>query len=172
MKLRIGDAIYLQKYDVAFLVHELGTFPGSIINEVFSCGTMFFMNGGTDSFKFSYKFEEPENIEWLMAQDYIPDFEILNGQTISELKKIVDALSKRGRKISAEFTDMPLDYQKEHISQFKMEQNLVAFKQVSYENMIDYLRGKAEFTFPNGYRPVKPETKKKGWFFGLIGAHK
>jgi len=172
MKLKIGDAVYLQKTDVAFLIYEVGAFPGSFIDELFSGRDMFFINGGIDSLKFSLRFEEPENVEWLMAQDYIPDFEILNGQTISELKKIVDALSNRSREISTEFTDMPLDYQKEHIGQFKMEQSLVAFKQVSYEKMIDYLRGKAEFTFPNGYRPVKPETKKKGWFFGLFGARK
>lgn len=35
MKLKIGDKVYLQKYEFAHIMHELNGFPGGILDETF-----------------------------------------------------------------------------------------------------------------------------------------
>ncbi len=95
MKLRIGNKVYLQKYDVVFITRELSSFPMSLFDEVFRDEAPFIMMNFEDGLRFACVFEDSKNVEWLMAQDYFVDFEQYKEMPASELKALRTRLEER-----------------------------------------------------------------------------
>lgn len=183
MKLKIGNVVFLQKYDVARLIgpcDDCGPreMPRTLIDEIFCGGDeVFFMNGGPDGLRFDVKLTEPENVEWVMNQDYIPDFEKLENCSIEELEKMAAETEKRARAVADDFNNRDIEYRKEHIEEISEVCRKSASAQVGYNFMISYLSGVREFGFPKGYKPSRkvPITseatneKKPGFFSRLVG---
>lgn len=153
MKLKIGEKVYLQKYDAKYLLGHLGIFPENLYSEIFSQNDgVFFMNAGTDAMSFTIVFEDQENVDWLMAQDFIPDFEELSKESVEDLQRTHDGLAAATISEMESFNDMPSDYREKHFREKQNDFSFRGFKSFSISMMIDYLNGKAKFTFPKEYR--------------------
>lgn len=59
MKIRIDDIVYLQKYEVTYIMHEVDNVPGSVLKECFGGGEdgCFFMRDLGDGFRFDCAFK-------------------------------------------------------------------------------------------------------------------
>ena len=156
MKLKIGDEMYLQKYDVAYIIHELNVFPDTIMQEMLcGDGDMFFiMNGVKDAMKFSIAFKRPENIKWLLEQDYLLDYEGYKKKSVSELETLYQSLKAVYFASMEEFGDD--EYEDEADSFEKLGHKIASLKY-----LIDMNKGELCFTFPDGYRDDSSEEKQK-----------
>lgn len=178
MKLKIRDKVYLQKYEVARLLGVMGNcdsvkLPSTLVNEIFAGGdAVFFMNGGPDGLSFDVVVEEPENVEWVMAQDYILDFERFKDYSIEDLEKLAAETEERGRATAQDFNSQSYEYRREHHEEMSELMRKTASAQVGYHFMVAYLAGEREFIFPKGYKPANkasvPETTKKPGLLGRV----
>ena len=96
MKVKVGENVYLSKYEVAHIMHDLNSFPATIIGEVFGNGksSFFFISGPTDAFRFESVFKNPASVKWLMGQDWIVDYDEYSEMPLPSLR-LSSSASKR-----------------------------------------------------------------------------
>ena len=94
MKIKIGDTIYLQKYDVAYILDNLNNFPTSLLQDIFDNNekNFFFISNFNDSLRFDYIFKEPANTKWIMEQNWFINYDTYIKRTIIELKNQASCL--------------------------------------------------------------------------------
>lgn len=156
MKIKIGDKVYLQKYDVAHILHELSEFPGSVLDESFNGGDeMFFMSGPTDGYRFECLFEKPESVEWLTEQDWIVDYDEYAKMPVAELEELLERLEAELSSSIKEFNDKDESYRRRHYEEASDKFSKAQYKNSSLNDLIMFRKGKAKFTFPNGYQGIK-----------------
>lgn len=88
MKKSIGNAIYIQKYDLYKITTELSSVPSSFAEEAKNQVVYYHLCDEHDMQQFSCAFRRPENIQWLMEQDWILDYDQCNKKSIQELRAL------------------------------------------------------------------------------------
>lgn len=160
MKLKVGECVYLQKYEIAHITHDLNSFPAGIFDELFSGDgepRIFFMNGREDGFRFDCIFKNPQTVKWLMDQDWIVDYDEYAEMPVSKLEALIKRLdTERSIKIN-EFNAKNEGYRKEHYAKASEEFNQSGHKIFSLECILRAHKGKVKFTFPNEYQHTKEE---------------
>lgn len=180
MKIKIGDKVYLQKYEVYHLLHDLNGFPSSILNETFGNeDRSFFMNGPTDGFWFECVYKKPENVRWLMKQDWIVDYDEYAEMSIAELEALQERLKAEGLAGVNEFNARDEAYRKAHIDEENDKFSKLGHKIASLWNLIVFLKGEVKFVFPDEYHGKTTVTvisdatgtlkRKPGFFARLFG---
>ena len=172
VKIKIDQKVYLQKYDVAYIVHELNFIQASIIEEIFGSGKPFIMNGPVDGYAFKCVFENPENVRWLMEQDWIVDYNQYKDKSPEEMLSICEKVVEDGTAEVKEFNARDANYREEHFLEYKAKFDNLEHEVRSLEIMLDYLKNKVEFIFPeetNDHRNTSKPTKKSGFFARLFG---
>ena len=152
MKIKIGEKVYLQKYDVAYITHCLDGFPGPIVQELFGDGEMFFMNGMEDGFRFDCIFSDPRNAKWLMEQDWIVDYDEYIKMPIDEFEGLIQRLAVEHDLEIDEFNNKDEEYRKEHFKEeherFKKDSHKIS----SLDNLFQARKGKVKFVCPEEYQ--------------------
>ena len=167
MKLKIGNKVYLQKYEVAFIMNYLSKFPASFLNETFSDANdgIFMMNAlGNDTFDFKTVYEDPKTVAWLMEQTWLADFDIYSKMPLDELEESLERLKSEHSTRSDELEAEGEDYQEEDIESL----NKLAHKINSLGFLVMFRRGKRNFIFPEGYKCPKDIFEKPGFFARLF----
>ncbi len=155
MKILIGDKVYLQKVDVAFISHELGSIPGGILQEMFGDSEIdgfFYMSGRADGFRFDCVFTEPENVKWLLEQDWILDYDEYSDAQLFELEDIQDRLKAEYSAGIEDFNARDFAYRKAHLREERDRFNQLSHKIASFEDLIQFRRGDIKFVFPKEYQ--------------------
>ena len=181
MKLKIGDSVYLQKYEVAHIMHKLNGFPSGILDETF-CGdedSLFFMNGLTDGFRFEYIYKEPENVRWLMKQDWIVDYDEYAEMPLAELEALQEHLKAEHSADIDEFNTKDEAYREAHFDEESDRFDKLGHKIVSLGYLIKFRKGEVECVFPDKYQSkatisgassaTSTPQKKLGFFTRLFG---
>ncbi len=150
MKLKIGDKVYLQKYEVAYIWHELWCVPGGIFEETFT-DDVFIMNGPSDGLKFECVYRKPENIKWLMAQDWLIDYEEYAKMSLEELKAVHERLVVKYHADINNFNTKSRSYRETHFAEKNEELKILEHKITSIGGMIGHCKGELRFGFPDGY---------------------
>lgn len=88
MKKRIGNAICIQKYDLYKITTELSSVPSSFAEEAKNQVVYYHLCDEHDMQQFSCAFRRPENIQWLMEQDWILDYDQCNKKSVQELRAL------------------------------------------------------------------------------------
>lgn len=147
MKIKIDDTVYLQKYDIAFIMHELNSIPAAVIDAIFGGGAAFILSGPEDSKRFAYSFEG-ELADWLMKQGWIVDF---NDYSLSK-PHVIDKLIKEGqaqhKKAIKQFNASDEKYRLENFDEKSDEFRKEEHRLASLSLMRDYLRGKEIIKLP------------------------
>ena len=151
MKLKIGEKVYVQKYDVAFILHELHEFPADIYAEIFGeeGNRAFYINGVDDQYEFDQAFERPESAKWIMEQPWLMNFDHYKTLPVSELETIYDDMAKNCTQGIAEFNAQSEEYREEHFEEFDQKYCKDGHFIFSLGAMINYLKKEVKFTFPN-----------------------
>ncbi len=182
MKLKIGDRVYLQKYEFAHIMHELNGFPGGILDEMFSGdedSSFFFMNGPTDGFRFECAYKEPENVRWLMEQDWIVDYDEYAEMPLAELEALQERLKAERSADIDEFNAKDEAYRETHFDEQSDKFNKLGHKIASLGDLIRFRKGEIKFGFPDEYQGkiaisgassvTSTPQKKPGFFARLFG---
>lgn len=171
MKVKDGQKVYLQKYEVSYIMHELNCVPACIVNEIFKYGTPFIMSGPIDGYKFCV-FEDPKNVEWLMEQDWIVDYDQYKSTPISKLKCLCEELKNEYSAGAKDFNNRDIDYREKHFEEQGEVFSKLRHRISSLELMTEHLKHEVDFDFPIdiishcvSYKP----TKKPGFFARLFG---
>ncbi len=172
MKLKVGNKVYLQKYEVAHIMDGSGSWvPSGIIRELYSNndGYKFMNNLDTDGFRFDCVFEEPRNVAWLMRQDWIVSYNKYANISLSKLETnqrrlkarlsvAVDEFYNSGRTYAgtnfATGHDRLSAYMKAHFIKEHDRLDKLGFKIASLGAFISFRKGEVEFVFPDGYHHV------------------
>lgn len=175
MKLKIGDKVYLQKYDVAYILHDLKAFPSGVLNETFDDNQCkaFIMNGPADGFQFKCIYKDPIDVKWLMEQDWIVDYDEYAGMPLAELESLCERLKVEHSESIDGFNAKDEAYRKMHFDTQKDNLNKLGHKIVSLEHLVGFRKDNVKFIFPDEYRgkttfTSKPQ-KKLGFFARLFG---
>lgn len=162
MKLKVGECVYLQKYEIAYLTSELSCLPASIFDELFGGDeeNFFFMCGSEDGFQFECIFKNPKNVEWFMNQDWIVDYDKYAEMPISDLEVLIEDLdAERFAKIG-DFNAKDEVYRKKYYAEISEEFSKSGHKIISLEYLLDARKGKIKFIFPDNskYRTAKEKN--------------
>jgi hypothetical protein len=176
MKLKIGGKVYLQKYEVANILHELNSFPAGIMQETFGDGDkgFFFMNGPADGFRFECVYEEPKNVEWLMEQDWIIDYDEYAEMPLDELKALYERIKAEYSTRIDEFNAKDWNYKEVHFEEESDKIEKLWHKITSLGDLIEFREGNVEFVFPDEHHgkttisSIASTTQKKPSFFARL----
>ena len=171
MKIKVGNKVYLQKYDVSYILRHLNDIPVSFIGELFKESKPFLISNQNDALEFAYAFKNPMNTEWLMSQDYILDYESTIFVSLSATKDYYKGLKKELNKEIRNFNTKDPKYRTDHYDEYSEKFKRKQHKIESYRIMIDCLNGKINFVFPDEiYSQIDHPaiSKKKPSFFARL----
>lgn len=176
MKLKIGDKVYLQKYDVAFILSEVSEIPASFPNEVFGNNEKgyFCMDIEENGFRFENVFESKSCVDWLMAQDWLVDYDEHVKDSLSELEALALSLKSSYNTGALEFNAHDEEYKTKRYEAESERYGKLRHKITSIECLIASRKGTIKFGFPPGYQDkakyeTPPPPKKQSFFKRLFG---
>lgn len=177
MKLRIGGKVYLQKYEFMHFMHKLNEIPDSIFQEVFNNnGGIFFINSPIDGFRFECVYQKPENVKWLMEQDWLVDYDEYTELSLAELETLQEHLRIKRIDDIAEFNAEDDAYREAHFDEESDRFDKLKHKISSLGYLIKFRKGEITFIFPDEYQsqtptsgPVSTPRRKFDFFARLFG---
>ena len=171
MKLKIGDKVYLQKYEVAYIMHSLNKLPQSIVQETFNSEGFFFMKGPADGLRFECVYEDPNNVRWLMEQDWIIDFNEYVEAPLGELEALQECLKAEYSTGIKRFNAKNKTYREVFFDEESEKFDRLKHKIVSLGYLIELHKGTITFAFPDGYHDKTSIFQKKLSFFARLFNH-
>ena len=156
MKIKIGEEVYLQNYEIKYLVHDLSSFPDSILQEIFDEDrNNFFMSGPANGFWFECAFRNANSVKWLMEQDWIVDYDEYARKPLPELEALVKHLKAEHAADINEFNAKDKTYRKDHFKEASDKFDKASHKISSLENLIAASKGEVNFVFPSADSAAK-----------------
>ena len=169
MKLKVGECVYLQKYEVAQLMHNVSCFPASIVDELFGGDVkFFFMSGPGDGFQFDCVFKNPQNIKWLMDQKWIVDYDDYAEMPTAELEALIDDLDEERSAEIDEFNAKDEAYRKKYYEEASEKFDQSGHKITSLEYILEAREGNIKFVFPDDCQYKTAKEKKPSFFRRLF----
>lgn len=151
MKILVNNTLYLQKYEIAYITHELKSTPCSVIEEIFDSHEAFIVNGVIDGFNFKYAFKRPESIEWLLSRTDIVDYDEFSQIPLSKLKKLHRKMTREHRNNIRIFNSQD-DYTRRCLYDTKSHEfNKTGHEITSLGYLIKARKGKIKFVLPSEY---------------------
>ena len=182
MKVIVGNKAYLQKFDLAFMIHEFSAVPGCIMVEAFSSACMVTVNGGDDAVRFGFCFEEPEAVEFIKECEWLLDFREYSQKDLNELIALRDEIQDKLSCEVDDFNGASIEYRKQNFEEYSEKFDHMKLKTMSLDMLVDCKNGKIKLpTIPdentvladNGFTRVKSDdirieitqvSKKQGFF--------
>ena len=157
MKIKVGREVYLQKYEMAYIMREISDVPASLLDELFASYSEFTMTGFEDSLKFACVFRKPKNVKWLMEQDWIVDYNAYKNVPYAALKSTRKKLIRSYRAETEAFDANEANFRRKNRSEYEMRFSKMIHKEYSFELMLKYFKKKIHFALPEerklvGYR--------------------
>lgn len=175
MKLILGKHCYLQKFDIAFLLHNSVIIPTSFRDEVLQWQDNLRIRSTRDHFTFIGPFVKPETIEWVNTQSCVIDYNECAQQPIKALNKRIRKQIKETKLYTNSIHVMRhncLDSAVEdHLRATKRQMRKVEQEIASLEIMRDHMEGKIDFDFPEDYTPPTPPVSQKAKLFDRFLSH-
>lgn len=179
MKIKAGGKVYLQNYDVSYIMQEVISYPMSIAEEVFNERDTFFVNGPVGALQFECVFEKPKNVKWLMKQDWIVDYEEYAHVPLSGLENLYNNLKAECLVSIEEFNARDGAYRDLHYDEENDRIGKLSHRIYSIGTLISAYKGQTAFILPSGYKGkiipgtkvANPHKKKFNFFRFIHGAH-
>lgn len=159
MKIKIGEKVYLQKYEVIQLSQRPAIVAECVRNELIdSYGIIYSVPQDLDVYKFEYVFTNPDSVKWLMEQDYIVDYDELVDLPEAELMKRYKEASDQYDKIISNYHNYNSDYQRDHHEETMNDIYRAKWKYSSIAEFIALTKGRiSQFGFPKEYTGKRVE---------------
>lgn len=182
MKVIVGNKAYLQKFDLAFMIHEFSAVPGCIMVEAFSSACMVTVNGGDDAVRFGFCFEEQEAVEFIKECEWLLDFQEYSQKDLNELIALRDEISDKLSREVDDFNGASVEYRKKNFEEYSEKFDHMKLKTMGLDMLVDCKKGKIKLPdipdentvlADNGFARVKSNdirieitqvSKKQGFF--------
>ena len=148
MKLRIGDTVYLQMYEVERLVNERLNFQAKIIDELFETLQPVTNLHQYSRYAFTHVFKSEANVAWLMEQDWIVDFTDYRGLSAADLRLIASNLQSILDREVADFNHKTMEYRDKHYKDESIRFSNSYHRLKSLGIMAKAADGEIQFLFP------------------------
>lgn len=156
MKIKIGEKVYLQKYDTARILHDIAAFPGSLVTELFEPSndgalhaSIFYISSPQDELEFSCVFKDPKNVEWLMSEDWIVDHNEYIKMPVATLKSIYRHREREYKANIKYFNLQPREYRELHYGEINLKLYKEAHQLKSIRLLINELTGRITLNLPS-----------------------
>ena len=149
--------VLLQGYEALFIASHPQGAPRLLLGEIKSFLKNQTFDGTVDSNQFNCVISEPQNIEWIMNQNWIVNFEQFCELRPDELSEIISNTKDEFLGKIAEFNAQDKAFRDEN---FAAVGELIEQKRhqvLSLELMLRYLKGEVDFIFYPVEEPVLPE---------------
>lgn len=184
MKIKIGEKVYLQKYEIVKMRERPEIIAECVLDECArKYGSIFTVPQDLNVYRFDYCFEEPECVEWLMAQDYIVDYDKYIDMDTTMLKIKLKQCNDNQATIIEEYTDRDKEYREAHPNEMRNQLYCNKWKGSSIGELIALKNGAIPtFGYPEGYtgrkidlyfkepEEIKPKHNLFTWFRELFSA--
>lgn len=147
MKIFAENAVYVQKNDMSYLNSSGLDIPTSIFMKVFGHGITIIDNSNRYEF---IKFDDPREVEFFAAQDWIIDYNALKDLTEDELIAIGTSVSDLKKSKVEAFNAKRAKKRREQYNAILAALDLLDYKMYSLRDLIMFKRGELEFALPNG----------------------
>lgn len=156
MKLKVGNKVYLQRQEIDYIVNEMGSLPGSIIAEIMKNSGYKVVAGANE---FLLAFEDPKNVEWLMNQSWILNYEDYANLSVMELELRLSHLKTECAKKTKSYRSKSEAAQKAHWNEYnewlKKRRHVIT----SVESLIAFSSSREGFILPEDYVPPKNTSR-------------
>lgn len=150
MKLFVRNKVYLQTYEISFIMHRTICFPRVMHEEILG-NDLEIDADNIDPMSFSYHFRERDSIEWIMAQEWLVDFDEYASMPADEIKAIYDKLvMERAKKID-DFNRRSDLYRTKHIGEVRKRFDLLSHQIRSLEDIYKYQKSELQLVLPSAY---------------------
>jgi hypothetical protein len=147
MKKKVADKVYVQKYDIGFILNELNAVPASIMTSVFDGTSGMFMSVGMED-ALSFQCFSGEAADWLMEQDWIIDYDTYYKSTEQQLEDAFNQIQQNFTEQADAFNAKDEKYRAKHYREI-MEVKSKAEHQLSSLSIIHQLiQGEIAFSIP------------------------
>lgn len=158
MKLRYNNRVFLQQYDVAFLLDMPSEVPSQVYDEIF-LKDAFYDKCSIDGYGFIYSFIKRESVEWLMSQDYILDYDDYRGYSPQDLERMISQTNQEFDELSKEFSKKDKRCRDLHFNEMNLENAKIGHRIKSLVALYKYRNLEIEFAFPDQI-PKRAVSKK------------
>ena len=182
MKIKVGNKVYLQNYEADYIMRDVVGSPMSINQESSIESGTFFTDGPVEGLRFGSIYKDPDNVSWIMAQDWIIDYEEYAKKSLQELEYLYECLKVECVSGIEEFNARDEVYRDLHYDEESEKFSRLSHKIASIGLLIGVHKGKTNFILPSCYKGATipgttraisaPNPKKKSPFFHFKrGAH-
>ena len=148
MKKILGDVVWVQKYDIAFIMNDLRSMPICIVDALFGSDNAFFiMNGGNDANAFSNSFTG-QAAEWLKMQPWLLDIDEWRKKTAQEIYEILAQEEASFKRSVSSFYEHDQHWQSEHFNEADDIFSKQSHRLRSMNLMIKWLDKEIKFKIP------------------------
>ena len=168
MKIIIGSKAYLQKYDLNFIIRNLGYAPVALMSELFANNGPFAISNPQSAYEF-IEFSDPFSVGWIREQDWLVDQDEFAQMSARDLKDFHTHLIKSQEDDIRDFNARDEKWRQEKQDTFSQLMSKANHRIRSFAILRDYRLGKLTFTYPPELAPLYPATNKpKQGFFARL----
>lgn len=180
MKIKVGNKVYLQNYEADYIMRDVVGSPMSINQESSIESGTFFTDGPVERLRFGSIYKDPDNVSWIMAQDWIIDYEEYAKKSLQELEYLYECLKVECVSGIEEFNARDEVYRDLHYDEESEKFSRLSHKIASIGLLIGVHKGKTNFILPSCYkgatipgttRAISAPKKKSPFFHFKRGAH-
>ena len=151
MKIKIGDKVYLQKYEVLRLIKDGVTVPGCMAYEYIGDEGYHEVRSEKDEYDFACCFKAEGSVDWLMKHSEIVDYDEYANIPADDLRSLMKRLMCEHNELIDTFGYHTEEYKKKHEGEYKQDLGALKWKMHSISILIDAIEGDTVFTYPEEY---------------------
>lgn len=146
MKIFANNKVYVQKNDLTYLLHNAKEIPVSIFEKVFN--GIFIV---TDDNRYEFiEFSKPEEIEFFKKNEWMVDYNSLDGMTEEQIIEYGIQINKKRNKIAESFNKLPKKEREKQYDEITSQIDLLEFQIMSVRDILWHKQGNLKFDLPEG----------------------
>lgn len=146
MKIFANNKVYVQKNDLTYLLHNAKEIPASIFEKVFN--GIFIV---TDDNRYEFiEFSKPEEIEFFKKNEWMVDYNSLDGMTEEQIIEYGIQINKKRNKIAESFNKLSKKEREKQYDEISSQIDLLEFQIMSVRDILWHKQGNLKFDLPEG----------------------
>ncbi|MBR0488341.1 hypothetical protein IJJ39_01545 [Candidatus Saccharibacteria bacterium] len=161
IKVITDGIVYIQDFDLKFIMDNLSWMPNGILDECFEAspdGIVTYAEEPSKSWRFVHKFENKRSVRWFRDQRWLVDWNEASRLAPEKLRHIIQNKELAFHRTFEKFKSMPQEYKDENHLEFFRRHEKDSHELTSLILVHQYLTGDVWFYLPPGARPATNMT--------------
>lgn len=148
------NTVLLQGYEAVYIAFHPQKVPDLLLKEISNFLKSQVLSGAANSNRFNCVISEPQNVAWLMDQNWIVDFDQFSKLTPDELAEIISDTKDEFLSKIAKFNAQSKSFRDKNFAAVGEIIEQKRHQVLSLELMLQYLKGEIKFVFRTVEEPV------------------